>query len=500
MMNAEDKSNEQLLEELQELQQKLSECEYALQESRKAEEKTRNRAEFLQEVIDSCDDVIQVVDKKDRLIFSSLSFERNSGFSREELYGRTFHEFYPPEDLPRIKESWLDLLNMPIGGTKKILFRVADRQGQFHHLETSCVNRLDKPIEGVVSVLRDVTDRIEIEKAAEQSDKALRTVFNSVRDAIFVHDLNGAILHLNDKVMGMFGLSHTEALFATSADMYYGPVDDPGLLPDVWRRVLEGESILLEWEAKRAASGELFHVEAFLTKIRLQNQDHILATIRDITERKQAEEQLRAALKEKEVLLREIHHRVKNNLRNVSSLLGLQARRVKDKGLAGLFEQADFRVRCISMVHEKLYQSGSLSDLNVDDYLTSLIRHLADVHGVVGSRIRLKTEIEGVTFGADTALPIGFITSELFTNALKHAFPHRRKGEIAVILRSFGTEEFELVVSDNGVGMPEDLDFDNLPSLGLQLVRIFAKQLDAELEIMRDAGTKLRVMFKVIKE
>jgi len=215
----------------------------------------------------------------------------------------------------------------------------------------------------------------------------------------------------------------------------------------------------------------------------------------EIVHRKHAEQRLKASLAEKEVLLREIHHRVKNNLAIIDAVLTLQADYACNEVLSKPFEEARARVHSMALAHELLYQSENLSEINVSAYVDNLVDHLVANAAGSGVLVAVK-EIDDVSLGLDTAVPLGFFLTELVSNCVEHAFPHGLEGEIRVSLRSVGEKEFELIVSDNGVGMPEDVDFGNLRSLGLELVDTFVRQLRGEVEIRRKEGTEVRIRFK----
>ncbi len=215
----------------------------------------------------------------------------------------------------------------------------------------------------------------------------------------------------------------------------------------------------------------------------------------EIVHRKQAEQRLKASLEEKEVLLREIHHRVKNNLAIIDAVLTLQADYASDEAINKLFGEARGRIHSMALAHELLYQSENLSEINVSGYVDNLVDDLIANAAGSGVLVAVK-EIEDVSLGLDTAVPLGFFLTELVSNCVKHAFPHRVEGEIRVSLRSVGEKQFELIVSDNGVGMPEDVDFKNPHSLGLELVDTFVRQLRGEVEIRRKEGTEVRIRFK----
>jgi len=222
-------------------------------------------------------------------------------------------------------------------------------------------------------------------------------------------------------------------------------------------------------------------------------------SIRYAIERKQAEEQIKASLKEKEVLLREIHHRVKNNLQVISSMLYIQSGYIKDKEAFEMFKETQNRIKSMALIHEELYQSKDLSKIDVAKYLQKLATDLINSYGIKQEDIKLKMAIHEVLLGVNTAVPCGLIINELVSNSLKHAFPNGKEGEIRVALRSDNANKFALIVSDNGVGFPKDLDFRNTETLGLQLVTTLVKQLGGTIELDRSGGTEFKITFTGLK-
>ena len=217
----------------------------------------------------------------------------------------------------------------------------------------------------------------------------------------------------------------------------------------------------------------------------------VIEYVRDITPRKQAEEALRASLHEKEILLKEIHHRVKNNMQVISSLLSLQSRHLTDpKAAIEMFQESQHRIRSMALVHEKLYQSKDLSRIDFAKYLENLIMFLFHSYQVDSDRSGCKRRSGMSCSGHQQAIPCGLIINELVTNALKHAFPGGRKGEITVSLQASGDGRFILSVSDNGVGFPAGLDFHKTDTLGMQLVTMLVDQLDGTISIERKPGTR----------
>jgi two-component sensor histidine kinase len=209
---------------------------------------------------------------------------------------------------------------------------------------------------------------------------------------------------------------------------------------------------------------------------------------------RESEQETRNSLKEKEVLLREVHHRVKNNLAVMSSLLRLQSRYTKDGLYREVFDDVQDRIRSIALAHESLYRSGNMEKLNIKTYVSILIDQLVTNTAHLGSPISLEKQIDEVSFGIETAVPLGFILTELVTNCLKHAFPGKRAGHILVCLKRKDDEVFELLVSDDGVGLPEEV-VSGSRSFGLDLVDTMARQLTGRIEMARGVGTEVKLTF-----
>ncbi|HOP74579.1 MAG TPA: histidine kinase dimerization/phosphoacceptor domain -containing protein [Bacillota bacterium] len=234
------------------------------------------------------------------------------------------------------------------------------------------------------------------------------------------------------------------------------------------------------------------------------NEGHpyrMAGSLTDITGRKRNEQRIKASLNEKEVLLREIHHRVKNNMQVICSLLRLQSNSVQDSHSQMVLQESQNRIRSMAMVHEKLYQSKDLTEIDANDYLTQLIHYLMRSYAIQPDQVEVNLYISSIQLKIDTAIPCGLIINELVTNALKYAFPEGRKGRITVSLRMLADDcTIEFAVADNGVGLPEGFSLDDSPSLGLQLVITLVRdQLQGEMEMIRYPGTSFRVRFREVK-
>ena len=232
----------------------------------------------------------------------------------------------------------------------------------------------------------------------------------------------------------------------------------------------------------------------------LDQQNRPVALIginRDITERKRAEAEMLASLREKEMLLKEIHHRVKNNLQVVSSLLSLQARDVADVRLREVFQESQNRVRSMAMVHDKLYGEGTMSHIDFGQYVDSVTREL---HRSLGTeRISCSVKADQVSLGIDLAIPCGLIVNELVSNSLKHAFKNRDDGRVVVCIRRPDDEKVVISVADNGLGFPAEVDFRTVSSMGMTLILALTDQIGGTIALDRNNGTTFTISFSAHK-
>jgi len=212
----------------------------------------------------------------------------------------------------------------------------------------------------------------------------------------------------------------------------------------------------------------------------------------NITKLKDTENELKNSLKEKDLLLQEVHHRVKNNMQIISSLLNLQSSYIEDETVRTLFQESQNRIRSMAMVHEKLYKSNNVSKIDFKQYMSDLVDSLSYNHRINPDNVKKK--MEPVLFDVETAIPCGLIVNELVTNTFKHAFPDGNVGEITVELFKEGDTVF-IKVSDSGIGFPDDIDFKNTKSLGLKLVNSLVMQLDGEIQLDTTNGTTFTVSF-----
>ena len=217
-----------------------------------------------------------------------------------------------------------------------------------------------------------------------------------------------------------------------------------------------------------------------------------------IVKRRQAEEQIQESLREKETLLQEIHHRVKNNMAVIASLLKLQMQRIDDKQVRDALKDSQTRVYSMAAVHETLYSSGNLTDILVETFIGKIAKFVFQSYQTNSNQINLKTEIDSIRLSIEKAPPLGLAVNELVSNALKYAFVDDREGEIRIRIKRLHEENVEVIVEDNGIGMPKDLDWDNPEGLGLQLVKkLVENQLDGTLDVISEQGTRFVIRLKI---
>lgn len=342
-------------------------------------------------------------------------------------------------------------------------------------------------------------ERLQSQQIAQEGEEQFRLVVEAAPNAMVMVNQAGKIVLINSQAEKLFGYRREELMGQSIELLVPGPMRAKhpdyrsGFLANPRARPMGAGRDLYGLRK----NGSTVAVEIGLNPLATNQGTFILASIIDITERKRAEEQIQTSLGEKDVLLKEIHHRVKNNLQVISSMLNLQARYIKDQKALEMFKESQNRVRSIALVHEKLYQSKELSRLDFTDHVRSLVSHLFRSYGVHSDRIVLRIHVEDVYLGIDTAIPCGLIINELVSNSLKYAFP-QGKGEISIDLRRQHDNCYMLVVRDNGVGLPKGLDFRNTETLGLQLVNTLTDHLGGSIELGSGAGTEFKVTFTAL--
>jgi PAS domain S-box-containing protein len=335
-------------------------------------------------------------------------------------------------------------------------------------------------------------------KKLEKMVKEWELTFNSVRDMITVHDNEFRILKANKAFCDTYGGDQESFKGRYCYEVIHktdGPIGECVHL----RSIETKQPCTIErCEPALGAYLELSASPIFDCNDKLTGSIHV---IRDITARKRAEQQIQSSLKEKEVLLKEVHHRVKNNLQVVSSLLYLQSVSLgKTKNPQDALRESCNRIRSMALIHEKLYKSEDVSTIDFAEYLRTLVNDLFYSFGIDGGRITIAYDLDAVSMGIDTAIPCGLIVNEAVSNALKYAYPangpKEGRGEVRITLRAMEGGDCRLTVADDGVGLPDGIDPRNTESLGLRLITTLVDQLEGSFEFGRGGGTEFSMVFK----
>ena len=410
---------------------------------------------------------------------------------------RTIEDFYAvvhPDDRSRVQADFEETRRR--GVHLETEFRVVRHDGTERWLldKGEVFSENGKPAY-MAGACVDITERKQAEEALRLSEERFRLFVNNVRDyALFQMDTAGRITTWNSGAEAMLGFTAPEIIGSPSARLFV-PEDVAAGEPEkeIHEAAAHGRALDERWHMRK--NGTRFWCRGVLTAMQ-DEEGHLRGfakVMRDETERLKRSEELKASLAEKEVLLKEIHHRVKNNLQVITSLLTLQGDSVEDQSVREMFDEACNRVRSIGEIHELLYRSPDLARVDFRSYLTRLGKNLQAFYGSDAERIALSITADA-NLPLSEAIPCGLIVNELLTNALKHAFPDGRSGRIQVSLTCNQTQCL-LTVADDGIGVPAGLNIQESTSLGLKLVSVLSSQLHGRVEIEGSHGTLVSVVF-----
>jgi len=349
---------------------------------------------------------------------------------------------------------------------------------------------------GFAKVTRDVTDKWLADERLKASEERFRGAFGDAPIGMALVGPDGRWLKVNRALCKMIGYTETE-LMRTDFQHVTHPEDLETDLSHV-RQMLAGEIPYYQIE-KRYIHKEGQVVPVMLSVSLVRDSEgrpvYFISQVEDITERKRAERKIADSLREKEVLLREIHHRVKNNMQVISSILQLQSSYIKNGEAMEVFRDCQYRIRTMALIHEKLYRSEGLARIDFKEYLESLIGMLLRSQTGKTLTLRHELQIEKLALDVDTAIPLGLIANELVSNCLKHAFAGRERGSMQVILKRIDRTGGQLAVRDDGQGFPAGFDPDKTGSLGMRLVKILSSQIKGQVTFNGETGAEVVVTF-----
>lgn len=453
--------------------------------------------------LDKAHTIIQKLDGT--ILLWNSGAEALYGWSREEAVGRRSHELLRTELPLPFEKIQAELLER---GQWSGEFRQRRRDGSAIWVASYWAlhrNAAGEPV-SVVKVNNDITELKRTTEALRTSEATARSLFENAGQGILTTAPDGRITDANVMVERLFGYAREELLGA-SVDM---------LLPEPLRERHRGHrsefarhpharpmGLGLDLVARRKDGSE-FPVEISLSYVAENANGLTMAFISDITSRRQASQEredliarLEAALAEKTVLLKEVHHRVKNNLAVIAGLLGMQADSLQDPRAQTALIENQQRVLSMALIHEYLYATEHLDRVNFGQYVQQLAHELTTTYAIESGLVNVQVDAEEIDLPVHRAIPCSLILNELLSNALKYAFPNGRSGTIHIEFSRLETGELSLLCRDDGVGIPEGFDWQNADSLGLRIVRILTKQIDGTLTLNREGeGTRFELRFQ----
>ena len=356
-------------------------------------------------------------------------------------------------------------------------------------------------------IVKKILKHIQVSKkldAAElelkESEKRYRSLFEEMIDGFATHEMildergepvDYIFLEVNTAYERLVGRKREELLGRRVTEVFPEIGNDRLNWIERYAKVAYGGGYQ-SFEDYSDTLGRWMSVHAYSTK-----RGTFASVLEDISQRKESEETIRRSLEEKEVLLKEIHHRVKNNLQIISSLINLESRKGQASGKGDVFKDILNRIRSISLIHENLYRSRDLGSIDINTYFSDLINNLTATYDVDPARLTITTDMEQISIGLDTLVPCGLILNEMISNTLKYAFPNGRKGEISFSLKVLKDDQIEMIYSDDGIGLPEGIDVSELDSLGMKLIHNLTEmQLKGKVEVGSGEGTTFTIRFR----
>lgn len=449
-------------------------------------------------LIESSLDMICASDKQGYITEFNAAAERTFGYTREEAIGMPVSNLYgDPQQRAQITDEEIykkgaysgEVVNVRKNGERFIAF-----------LSASVLKNDAGEIVGAMGVSRDISELKQAEEQLRAQSAKLNAVFESSSHLIWTLDTNLCLTSFNQNYARFFK-NHYGKEVAVGLHMAAGEMVSTNDYNSFWvqkdKAVLRGER--QHFETKLIDKhGYTIWREVYLNPIFDEdgNVREISGIGNDITEKKIAEEKLRQSLQEKEVLLKEVHHRVKNNLQVISSILNLQSSYVKDQGTLNILKESQNRIKSMAFIHESLYQTKDFSSINFSEYVVNLSHNLIQSYSNFENEIKLSLDIQNVFLNLDLAIPCGLIINEIISNALKYAFVDKRHDCEVSVKMTLDKEDLVLVVADNGVGLPKEIDYRNTQSLGLQLVVTLTDQLNGTIKMDSENGTKYTIIFK----
>ena len=420
-----------------------------------------------------------------------------------------YHDFWKyihPDDRKEVK-IYAEKQLTPLTRMMRYTYRIITKEGVMKYLEQIGMQELDAKgnVAVIYGTIQDVTERQLAEEELRQSEKRYRTLFENMVQGAFYQQADGKIVDANSASLEMFGLTRDEFLGRTSMDPHWNVIhengsDFPGQEHPSMKALRTGKPV------NDVIAGVYNPVKKNYVWLNInatpqfrpgENRPYqVFVTLHDITDRKQAQMAVEQSLREKEILIKELYHRTKNNMQVISSLLRLKARSIDNEELSDAFKEVENKILSMALVHKELYQSRDLSHLNLKHYIQNLVSLIKQSYSGFLDQITIKLHLKDITVLIDTAIPVGLAVNELVTNAIKYAFPDKKNGNIEIRLYQLPLKNMAIEVNDNGVGLPKNFDLKKDIHLGLQTVYDLVEgQLKGKVKFIKRKGLHCRLTF-----
>jgi PAS domain S-box-containing protein len=456
---------------------------------RESEEKYRFIAE-------NSTDIISRMDTTGNIIYMSPLSRTITGHDPDELLGHNVFKYYHPDDRQLIINVYHQLLDYPEIVTFKYRFRMKD--GNYIWLETTS-RRLTDPdgsIAGIISSSRDITSRVEAEKALKESEEKLHLVMNGVPALLSYVDKDERFVYVNDAYERWHGIPKENIVGMAINELLPAEVYERS--SPYYKKALAGERTVFENYVNDRNGNEKFVRGHLVPHFIDGNVNGFFTLIFDITDNKRAGDKILSLLNEKDLLLKEVHHRVKNNMGSIAALLYLQMDSMVNPDAVNAIQDARSRVISMMGIYDILYRSGEYRSVAAKGYFSDLIEKISSTY-ITSSRVKITSEIEEMILDSGILFPVGMIVNELLTNAIKYAFIGDRSGGIHVRIIKKDDKHVEISIRDNGAGLPDALEISSSRGFGLTLVKMMIQQLNGSIKINKVGGTEFKINFPVDK-
>ncbi|HNW98277.1 MAG TPA: PAS domain S-box protein [Bacteroidales bacterium] len=464
-------------------------------DKKNTEAKILQQNEFLQTLINTIPNPVFYKDEKGRYLGCNKAFENNIGGKKENLIGKNVYDLSPKELADIYFEKDNELFKNPDLQIYESKVKYTD--GSIHDVifHKATFEKNDGSIGGLVGVILDITERKKFEDALYLSEKRFKEMSDTLPLLVYETDEKGNITYFNKAGFSYTGYTLEDFEKGLTLPMMFPPGEMERAMRNA-NRTMKGTIVGAKEYMLKRKDGSLY--PAIINTVPIVKDNNVIGrrgVVTDITELKKVEEKVKASLKEKEILLKEIHHRVKNNMQIISSILRLQSSSIDNPVIHEVFLDAQQRINTMALVHEKLYQAKNFANIDVKEYINDLVSSISSLLNSNPNKIKVVMDVEPISINLDTMIPVGLILNELITNSMKYAFSDGRNGIISIKLKKEKDNRFRLTHSDNGIGFPENYDIENSQSLGLRLVYTLSEQLNGQVTFTNKNGSTFIIEF-----